>query len=587
MRGARRALVVRPLIMAVVLAVAATGVGIAGMRPAAAAGFDGSPLFPGDLPDPFVVRTPSGYFAFGTNGLNGFNVPVVASGDLSSWGTVHDALPELPPWASAGHTWAPSVARLGSSYVLFYAARHATTGRQCIGRAVASSPAGPYHDTSAQPFVCQLDRGGSIDPSVFVDRTGAPWLLYKSEGVAGSEPTRIWSQPLSGDGSAFAGGAVELATTDQAWEGNIVEGPAMVDLGGSYWLLYGGNTWENASYAIGYARCDTPAGPCVKDGRGPLVSSATTGVAAGPGGPEVVQAPDGSMLLTFHAWDPARIGYPNGGRRTLRALPLSVVDARLAVPGTAPAVADGYRLIASDGGIFAFGAAGFYGSTGDMTLNAPIVTAASTPSGHGYWLVGSDGGIFSFGDARFYGSTGGMRLNKSIVGMAPTPTGRGYWLVASDGGIFAFGDATYAGSTGNIRLNRPIIAMASTPTGRGYWLVASDGGMFSFGDARFLGSTGSISLNAPIAAMVATTWGDGYWLVASDGGVFAFGAAPYLGSTGGVRLNAPIVGAAATPAADGYWFVASDGGLFAFGAAPFHGSMGASALNRPIVAFGT
>ena len=66
---------------------------------------------------------------------------------------------------------------------------------------------------------------------------------------------------------------------------------------------------------------------------------------------------------------------------------------------------------------------------------------AATPDGHGYWLVASDGGIFSFGDAQFYGSTGAIRLNKPIVGMAATPDGTGYWLMASDGGIFSFGDA--------------------------------------------------------------------------------------------------------------------------------------------------
>ena len=64
----------------------------------------------------------------------------------------------------------------------------------------------------------------------------------------------------------------------------------------------------------------------------------------------------------------------------------------------------------------------------------------ATPNGGGYWLVGTDGGIFSFGDAAFYGSTGSLRLNKPIVGMASTPDGRGYWLVASDGGIFSYGD---------------------------------------------------------------------------------------------------------------------------------------------------
>ena len=33
-------------------------------------------------------------------------------------------------------------------------------------------------------------------------------------------------------------------------------------------------------------------------------------------------------------------------------------------------------------------------------------------------LVASDGGIFSFGNAHFYGSTGAIHLNQPIVGMA-------------------------------------------------------------------------------------------------------------------------------------------------------------------------
>src|SRR5205807_2556028 len=123
--------------------------------------------------------------------------------------------------------------------------------------------------------------------------------------------------------------------------------------------------------------------------------------------------------------------------------------------------------------------------------DAPASAAPNGAVGPGYWLVASDGGIFSFGSARFFGSTGAIHLNQPIVGMAATPAGAGYWLVASDGGIFSFGDARFFGSTGAIRLNRPIVGMTPTPSGRGYWMVASDGGIFSFGDAAFYGSTGA------------------------------------------------------------------------------------------------
>ena len=253
-------------------------------------------------------------------------------------------------------------------------------------------------------------------------------------------------------------------------------------------------------------------------------------------------------------------------------------------PSSIASVAQGYWMVASDGGTFSFGDAGFFGSMGGTHLNAPIVGMAGTPDGQGYWMVASDGGIFSFGDAQFHGSTGAIHLNQPMVGMAAMPDGGGYWLVASDGGVFAFGSAHFQGSTGSIHLNKPIVGMASTPDGGGYWLVASDGGIFAFGDAHFFGSMGGTHLNRAIVGMASNPGGGGYWLVASDGGIFSFGPqAAFFGSMGGTRLNAPIVGMASTPDGRGYWMVASDGGIFTFGDAAFFGSMGGTHLNAPIV----
>ncbi|MDA8279767.1 MAG: carboxypeptidase regulatory-like domain-containing protein, partial [Actinomycetota bacterium] len=74
------------------------------------------------------------------------------------------------------------------------------------------------------------------------------------------------------------------------------------------------------------------------------------------------------------------------------------------------------------------------GSTGTWTFTL-IVSPPPSGATSGYRLVASDGGLFSFGDAGFFGSTGSKVLNKPIVGMAASPDGRGYWLVASDGGV--------------------------------------------------------------------------------------------------------------------------------------------------------
>jgi len=122
----------------------------------------------------------------------------------------------------------------------------------------------------------------------------------------------------------------------------------------------------------------------------------------------------------------------------------SVTDASPeAVTYTASDTTDHVAL--SQSVVVTFTAAGAAAAAGPA-LNRPIVGKAATADGKGYWLVASDGGIFAFGDAGFFGSTGALALNRPIVGMAATADGKGYWLVASDGGIFAFGDAAFYGS---------------------------------------------------------------------------------------------------------------------------------------------
>ena len=62
-------------------------------------------------------------------------------------------------------------------------------------------------------------------------------------------------------------------------------------------------------------------------------------------------------------------------------------------------------------------------SYGQLPANrhAPIVGIAGTPDSRGYLLFASDGGVFTFGDAAFYGSASALHLRAPIVGGAAIP----------------------------------------------------------------------------------------------------------------------------------------------------------------------
>ncbi|HEV7888231.1 MAG TPA: S8 family serine peptidase [Acidimicrobiales bacterium] len=246
----------------------------------------------------------------------------------------------------------------------------------------------------------------------------------------------------------------------------------------------------------------------------------------------------------------------------------------------------GYYMTGSDGGVFSFGRSGFYGSTGSIKLNKPIVGMSSTPRRRGYWFVASDGGVFNYGGAGFVGALGGSALKAPIVGMAALADGSGYYLFGQDGQVYGFGGAEVTGEMAGFRTKSHVVGGAVTLTGKGLWLVMSNGAVQVFGDAEPLGSMEGRPLHRPVVGMAVTPSGKGYWLVASDGGIFSYGDAGFYGSTGGIVLNRPIVGMQSSVTGQGYWLVASDGGIFSYGDAVFAGSMGGTPLNRPVVGIG-
>jgi hypothetical protein len=277
---------------------------------------------PGDAPDPTILRTDTAWYAYSTQ-VFGVHLPVRSSVDLTSWGPTTDAMPTLATWVRPGRNWAPAVIEAEGSYVAWYTAEEDTPERrQCISRAVASSPAGPFVDELTSPALCQRSLGGSIDPDVFTDADGSRWLLWKSDENAVGKSSRLWIAPLSQDARTITGSGSVLLVQSAAWESPTIEQPSIVRRGFTYFLFYSGGWWESSGYGMGYATATSLSGPYTKQ----TTSGAWFGTSAGTAGPGALDTfigPGGELWATYHAW-PGAVGYGAGGHRSMRVAELQL-----------------------------------------------------------------------------------------------------------------------------------------------------------------------------------------------------------------------------------------------------------------------
>jgi beta-xylosidase len=276
------------------------------------------PVLQQNFPDAFVLPHGAEFIAYSTN--DGANVPVAVSRNLKTWTVLtdprdpkrkYDALPRLGSWAKEGFTWAPEVLELNGKYLLYYTASGRRENMQCVGVAVASDPKGPFVDSATAPIVCQTKLGGTIDASPFKDTDGSLYLYFKNDGNRVHARTALHGQRLSPDGMTVTGEPQELLKDNERWEDRVVEAPTMVRAPTGYALFYSGGFfgWNPdegglSPYAMGYASCSSPLGPCTPSPANPLLHSfkdRDAGCISGPGHQSIFSAA-GRMFLSFHAW---------------------------------------------------------------------------------------------------------------------------------------------------------------------------------------------------------------------------------------------------------------------------------------------
>lgn len=274
-----------------------------------------NPVLAYDFPDPFVLEDNGMYYAYATNGA-GKNIQAARSPDLVNWELLTDAMPALPSWAKLGGSfvWAPEVMKIGGKYVMYYVARDKASNKQCVGVATADKPDGKFKDTNTSALVCQADQGGTIDPDPFRDGDKL-YLYYKNDGNCCAMPTRLWAQELAPDGLSLVGQPTQLIENNMPWEGSVVEAPSMWKQDNKYYLFFSANNYAGFEYAVGYASCASPTGPCQQAPENPILASRMKQqpLVIGPGHQALLQVGSQTWII-YHVWNVLSSGMRGSNR---------------------------------------------------------------------------------------------------------------------------------------------------------------------------------------------------------------------------------------------------------------------------------
>ncbi|MGZ6641702.1 MAG: glycoside hydrolase family 43 protein [Solirubrobacteraceae bacterium] len=255
-----------------------------------------NPIVAGDFPDPSAARVGGVYWATSTSSAGAPGFPLLQSADLVHWTRVGSVFRRPPRWAKDS-LWAPELAVGPDGVRLYYAARR-RDGRLCVAVASAPAPQGPYTDHG--PLVCQ--PAGSIDPAEVRDAAGHPYLVWKEDGNAVGQPSRIWIKRLRSNRLGLIGPRRELLRNRARWEGAVVEAPEIVARDGWLYLFYSGNAYgpPRCSYALGVARARSIFGPWVRDPANPILRS-NAGWRC-PGHASIVDDGAGRDFVLYHAY---------------------------------------------------------------------------------------------------------------------------------------------------------------------------------------------------------------------------------------------------------------------------------------------
>jgi GH43 family beta-xylosidase len=272
-----------------------------------------------DHGDPFVIKYLDSFFLYHTGETHGRRgVSVHRSQNLVDWEFQGYAVePAEAGWAWSD-LWAPEVVYERGTFYMYVSATRRRTGPpgrwdeegegdeagRRVGIARATSPLGPFV-WDPHPLL----ESWAIDGHPFRDDDGSMWLFYSSKSEAthlpGAQGTGTDCDRLLAP-DRLEGRPTPVTYPSQPWEGPYRdwywnEGPYVLKRRGTYFQLYSGGFYRDASYAVGVASAPTPRGPWRKNPDNPIFSG--SGRIVGPGHNSFVYGPDvATRYAVYHSY---------------------------------------------------------------------------------------------------------------------------------------------------------------------------------------------------------------------------------------------------------------------------------------------
>jgi GH43 family beta-xylosidase len=275
-----------------------------------------------DHGDPFIIKYLDSFYLYHTGETHGRRgVSVHVSRDLVDWEFKGYALEAAESGWAFSDLWAPEVVYERGTFSMYVTATHRFAGGQPqglwqqgegddsgrrLGLARSQSPLGPFV-LDDRPL---LDSW-SIDGHPFRDDDGTMWFFYnlrddRTAYVDGTPGTGIAVDRLLAP-DRLAGEPTLALKPTQRWEGlhnghfYWNEAPFVLKRRDTYYQMYSGGFFLDASYAIGMAEARAPRGPWHKYDHNPVLKGGER--ILGPGHHSFVFGPDvATRYAVYHGY---------------------------------------------------------------------------------------------------------------------------------------------------------------------------------------------------------------------------------------------------------------------------------------------